>query len=682
MSIIEYHEEFLQDILARSGSESNFTEAVFTERMCEFLVDQAVVENFTYVGYRSSPRGIRVDAWDHDEDSETLSLFVTDYRFGNSLESISGAEVTRSFKRVEKFFTECLGLNFIVAIEESAPGYEIARLIYDKSSSIAKVQFFLLTNAQLSTRVDSIDRERIKGYNSTYDVWDISRLYRLETSGKAREDIVINFLGVIPEGIPCLPASTGSESHESYLLVMPGALVAELYEEYGERLLEQNVRTFLQFRGKINKGIRNTIVNEPEMFFSYNNGLTTTAENVTTDEKRQRIQSVTNFQIVNGGQTTASLFTATKKGKADLSRVYVQVKLTVIPPEKAEAVVPRISEYANTQNRVSAADFFSNHPFHLRIEEMSRRIWAPSPSGGLRETHWFYERARGQYSNAQTNLTLAKQKEFLAKNPRSQMFAKTDLAKFEYSLSMKPQIVSLGAQGNFAAFASEIGQTWEKNEAKFNELYFKHVIAKALIFRFLDKSIMKQSWYGGYKANIVTYSLSKLAQMVSDTGKYLNLDQIWKDQSLSPALEAQLLTIAEEVNWKIQETPENVTNVTEWCKKESCWLGIKALPVPMRQDLRSELLDAEDVGETRKVAEKTQRIDNGIFSQQYVLNKGAEYWKQVAAYGIDKKCLSEKEMGILAIACQMPSKVPSDKQSDVLLQVEKKVIAEGYFVAD
>lgn len=682
MNIVGYHEEFIQDILARSGAELNFTEAVFTERMCEFLVDQAVVENFTYVGYRNSPRGIRVDAWDYNDDTETLNLFVTDFRFSNELERLSGAEVTRSFKRVEKFFSECLNLNFLVAMEESAPAYELARMIHDRSSAISRVQFFLLSNAQLSTRVDSVSREQVRGYNCSYDVWDTSRLFRLETSGKAREDIVIDFRDHIPEGLPCLPAFTGSENHESYLLVMPGTLVADLYEEYGERLLEQNVRTFLQFRGKINKGIRNTIQNEPEMFFAYNNGLTTTAESIETDEKREKILSVTNFQIVNGGQTTASIFTATKKSKTKLSNVYVQVKLTIIPPEKTETVVPRISEYANTQNKVSAADFFSNHPFHLRIEELSRRIWAPSPTGGLRETHWFYERARGQYVNAQANLTPAKQREFLAKNPRSQMFTKTDLAKFEYSMSMKPHIVSLGAQGNFAAFANETGQAWEKNDRQFNELHFKHLIAKALLFRFLDKSMMKQSWYGGYKANIVTYSLAKLTQMISDTGKHLNLNQIWKDQGLSPALEAQLLIIAEEVNRKIQETPDTITNVTEWCKKELCWQRIREMPVPMGQDLEAELVDAEEVSEKKKGAERIQKIDDGILSQQYVLMKGAEYWKQIAAYGLERACLSPKEMSIITIACQIPSKLPTDKQADVILGIQKKVIEEGFFVAE
>jgi hypothetical protein len=616
MNIIEYHEEFIQDILARSGSESNFTEAVFTERMCEFLVDQAVIENFTYAGYRNSVRGIRVDAWDFNNDTEALTLFVSDFRFSNDVERLSGAEVTRSFKRLEKFFSECLNLNFLAAMEESAPAYDLARMIYESSAMISKVQFFLLSNAQLSTRVDSISREPVPGYTCSYDVWDISRLFRLETSGKAREDIVIDFRDAIPDGLPCLPASNGIENHESYLLVMPGTLVADLYDQYGERLLEQNVRTFLQFRGKVNKGIRNTIQNEPEMFFAYNNGLTTTAEHVETDEGRNRLLSVTNFQIVNGGQTTASIFTTSKKNKAKLSNVHVQVKLTVIPSEKAELVVPRISEYANTQNKVSAADFFSNHAFHLRIEELSRRIWAPSPTGGLRETHWFYERARGQYANAQANLTPAQQREFLAKNPRSQMFTKTDLAKFEHSLGMKPHIVSQGAQGNFAAFAGDIGQIWDKNEAQFNELYFRHLIAKALLFRFLDKSIMKQSWYGGYKANIVTYSLAKLAHMVSETGKHLNLDQIWKDQSVAPVLEEQLLSIAEQVNWKIQETPENITNVTEWCKKELCWQRIRELPVQMHPDLEAVLLDAETLSEKMKGAKITQKIDDGIFSQK------------------------------------------------------------------
>ena len=569
-----------------------------------------------------------------------------------------------------------------MALEESSPGYELARGIYDKNKSkvISRVQFFLLSNAQLSKRVSAIAKNDIEGYSCTYDIWDISRLFRVESSGKAREDVVIDFQELVPKGIPCLPAFTGSNEFASYLLVMPGEIVADLYDRYGERLLEQNVRTFLQFRGKVNKGIRNTIQNEPEMFFAYNNGLTATAEQVQTDKSSGRIQSVTNLQIVNGGQTTASIFTANKKNRADLSKVYIQVKLTVIQPEKVETVVPRISEYANTQNKVSAADFFSNHPFHLRMEEISRRLWAPSPQGGLRETHWFYERARGQYANAQANLTPAKKKEFLSKNPRAQMFTKTDLAKFEYSLSMQPHIVSLGAQKNFAKFASEIGQKWEKNEKEFNELYFQTLIAKAILFHFLDKSIMKQSWYGGYKANIVTYSLAKLAHMISETGKNLDLAQIWKDQKLSPALEIQLLSIAELVNQHIQYTPEGITNVTEWCKKEWCWKKLQDLPIPLNKDVVLGLLDRDKVKWQEKSAEKVQKIDNGIFAQKYVIEKGAGYWKEVARYGLEGALLSPKEMSIMQIACEIPNKIPSEKQSEIVMDVEKKLKGEGLFL--
>ncbi len=682
MDLSEYHAEFMQEIHNRSGAEQNFTEAEFTERMCDFLVEQAAIENYTCAAYKNSPRGICVDAWDYNDDTECLNLFITDFKFSNELETLPNAEVTRNFRRLEKFFSESLKTKFLLALEESSPGYELAREIYDKNKSkaISRVQFVLLTNAQLSKRVSAIENNNIEGYNCLYDIWDINRLFRIESSGKAREDIVINFQEFLPEGLPCLPAFTASDNFASYLFVMPGKIVADLYDKYGERLLEQNVRTFLQFRGKINKGIRNTIQNEPEMFFAYNNGLTATAENVRTDRTGYKIQSVNNLQIVNGGQTTASIFTAMKKSRAELSKVHVQVKLTVIQPEKVETIVPNISKYANTQNKVSAADFFSNHPFHLCIEEISRRLWAPSPQGGLRESHWFYERARGQYANAQANLTPAQKREFLSKNPRSQMFTKTDLAKFEHSLSMQPHVVSLGAQKNFAKFANKIGPNWEKNEKQFNELFFQNLIAKAILFRFLDKSIMKQDWYGGYKANIVTYSLATLAHLIEETGKNLDLSRIWKVQKLSSALEIQLLTIAELVNKHIQDTPEGITNVTEWCKKEWCWKKLQELSIPLNLDVIADLVDNDEIKLRKKSAAKVQKIDNGILAQQYILEKGAEYWKKVARYGLEGAFLSPKEKSIIEIACKIPHKLPSEKQAKIVLDIEKKLKAEGLFL--
>ena len=401
MSYKEFFKDFMQDIYARSEAESDFSEVIFTERVCDFLVDQAVLENYTASSYKKTPLGIRVDAYDYSEESDVLTLLVTD--FHDEPESLTKTLITTVFKRVSKFFQKSLDSTFYQSLDESDLGFGLARDInvLNALGKLRKLRFILISNALLSNSVkDTISEQEIGGFPCSFDVWDLGRIQRIEESGKSREDIIVDFTSMFPQGLPCLPAFTGEETYRSYLLAMPATLVAELYDTYGERLLEQNVRTFLQFRGKVNKGMRNTIQNTPEIFFAYNNGITATAEEVTTSELNGQvsIKSIKNFQIVNGGQTTASLFNTHRKNKADLSAVHVQAKLTVIPSDETEHIVPKISEYANTQNKVSAADFFSNHPFHLRIEEISRRLWAPSSAGSLRETHWYYERVSNQFA--------------------------------------------------------------------------------------------------------------------------------------------------------------------------------------------------------------------------------------------------------------------------------------------
>ncbi len=670
MEYKEYHKEFMQDLYARSGANKNFLESVFAERMCDFLVDQAVVQNYTIAEFKKTSMGLRVDAWDYNEETEVLSLFVVDFRADSKLSSLTQTDVDKGFRRLEKFLEKCSTTTFFQSLEESTPGYAIAREVHEKRSDISRVHFFLLSNAVLSNRVKSV---KSGDESRAYQVWDMGRLANIEASGKAKEDMVVEFDG----GLPCLPAFTGSETCKSYLLVMPGKMIASLYGQYGERLLEQNVRTFLQFRGKVNKGIRNTIQNQPDMFFAYNNGLTTTAEAVEVDEKTRLIKSVTNLQIVNGGQTTASLFTAEKKNNLELDSVYVQVKLSVIPPEEVDTVVPAISECANTQNRVNAADFFSNHPFHLRIEEFSRRLWAPASDGSVQDTHWFYERARGQFANAYANMTKARQKEFLLKNPKSQMFAKTDVAKFQYSFDGRPNIVSKGAQACFAQFASVVGSEWDKNEKQFNELYFKHLIAKAVVFRSLDRQIMRQAWYGGYKANIVTYSLALLSHLVWKQGLCLDLSKIWEDQKISSAFEEQLLMIATKVNKTIQNTD---ANVTQYCKQEVCWQTVQKVTVRLSDEFLDELIDKGQVKEQRKDAGKQQVVLNGIQSQTYVVEKGASYWKSLLIWNQDIRVLTPKEVGVVDCASKIPNKIPSEAQSKILLKAEARSKSEGFAI--
>ncbi|MDF7806095.1 AIPR family protein [Pontiellaceae bacterium B12219] len=668
----DYYKNFMQDLVARSGADGNYLESVFTERMCDFLVEQAILQNYTVAEYKkaggSGVAGVRLDAYNYNEETEVLSLIISDFRAGKTADTLKNTEIKKLFLLAERFLSNCATDDFFQSLEESTPGYTAAREISERRMVTARVQFFLVSNSVLSKSAKDIASS---DKNWSYQVWDLGRIARIEESGKAREDMVVPF----EDGIPCLPAFTGSENCRSFLLALPGELIASLYDEYGERLLEQNVRTFLQFRGKVNKGMRNTVQNEPEMFFAYNNGLTTTAEDVEFDTSTNTLKSITNLQIVNGGQTTASLFTSKRKHQHDLSKVYVQVKLTVITPSEVESVVPRISEYANTQNKVNAADFFSNHPFHLLVEKFSRRLWAPS--SGSQETHWFYERARGQYANAYANMTKSKQNEFLRMNPKHQMFTKTDLAKYIYSFEQRPHIVSKGAQFCFAQFASDIGKKWEKSEKQFNELYFKSAIAKAIIFKSLDKQIMNQPWYGGYKANIVTYSLAKLSNMIDATGYHLDYLKIWQNQAISPAMNSLLLEIAEEVNETIQDTE---ANVTQYCKQELCWQKVQRLDIEFSSEVYDDLLGAEAEREQAREAERDQGELNVIEALTYVVEKGGTFWRGILEWNEETHVLSPKEVGILKTAAAIPNKVPSDAQAKILLKIESRAAQEGFVV--
>lgn len=676
----EYYQDFMQDIYARSGAEEDFSEVKFTEVMCDFLVDQAVLESYDLSFYKQTQQGIRIDAWNYNKEKETLSLIVTDFSSSAEMRSLSTSEADACIRRVERFFKKSLKRTFFQSLEEAFPSHGVARDIFENSEAISRVEFCLLTNARLSERFKGIKRAKTDGYESSYDIWDIGRRWRIFDSGKEKEDITINLTDFVDDGIPCLPAYSGSDVCQSYLLALPGDLLATIYDQYGERLLEQNVRTFLQFRGGVNKGIRNTIQNEPDMFFAYNNGLTVTAESVEFSDNM--MQSITNMQIVNGGQTTASLFMTKrldKEKKIDLSKVHIQVKLSVITPDKVDEVVPQISKCANTQNKVNAADFFSNHPFHRRIEDFSRRTLAPSVDGSLVETRWYYERARGQYANQQAKMSDRDKKKFLIQNPKSQMFTKTDLAKYENSFALRPDFVSKGAQWNFGKFAERISGKdgsagmWDKNESHFNDLYFKRLIAKAIMFRFLDKNLMAQKWYSGYKANIVTYTLAKFAQMVSLKHKYIDFMEIWRVQDLSPAFEVQLLELAEIINDTVTDTD---LNVTQYCKQQVCWQTVEKLRIKINPDVDAELVDTEVMIDREKDATRGQKILKGIESQVYVFEKGQDYWSAMIVWGQDAGILLDSELSFLRSAQKMTA---TEKQCPQIMRVEQRALAEGFF---
>ena len=658
--------------------------SLHVKRVAGFSEIRRFVEGFDFCHYRAQ-RGMRVDGYCFN-DENALYLFVADFENRDELESLTKTEVEAAFNRVTNFFEASRNRELYRELEETSPEYGLSRQIADRKGQILSVNFFLLSERMLSDRLQVLPVEEIADTPATYHIWDISRLQRQRASRGHKEALDIDFEEMFGKGIPCLRADLGLDSYQSYLIVIPGEILSTLYEKYGSRLLEQNVRPFLQARNKVNKGIRTTIISEPNNFFAYNNGITATAQEVETIENRTGLQimRIKDLQIVNGGQTTASLFHTRRKDKASLERIFVQMKLSVIDPEESEKMVPRISEYANTQNRVNAADFYSNHPFHIRMEEFSRRMWAPARHGELRETKWFYERARGQYADAQSKMTPSEQRRFRAEYPRAQMFTKTDLAKFENVWEDHPKWVNLGAQKNFVQFAGRIARQWNKSPDTFNEFYYKRAIARALIFRRTEKLVSAQSWYdGGYKANIVAYTIAVIHAICESQQKTVDFLGIWDAQE-PPQIFIDSLTVAAEfVNERIVHPPSGISNVTEWCKRDACWTGLQSdieiLKASLPVGFWDELISFDEKDETMRDAKKTQKIDNGIDAQKKSLEIGADQWSTIFQGLSEKGDLSPKEAGILKIAQQIPAKIPSEKQSMILMDILEKARAEGLY---
>jgi hypothetical protein len=584
------------------------------------------------------------------------------------------------FKRAYNFLSKSFDSSFRNSLEETAPAFGLADLIASRWSSVSKVRLFLISNRVLSARVDGREAGEYDGRPVTYSVWDISRLHRFVASSHHCEDIEIDLEREFGGPLTALPANLDEAGYEAYLIVIPGQKLAAIYDRWGTRLLEQNVRVFLQARSNVNKGIRNSIENEPEMFFAYNNGITVTAESVKKrmSDEGLLLTNLRNFQIVNGGQPTASIHAASRKKDIDLSRVFVQMKLSIIEPSRTEEVVPKISEYANSQNKLSAADFFSNHPFHVRFEGFSRRVLAPSPDGSFRQSKWFYERARGQYNDGRANLTQAQRKKFDLEYPKRQVFTKTDLAKFLNVWLGYPHIVSQGAQKNFAHFAQYIGRAWSKNPEDFNEIYYRHSVAKAIIFHRVEKLVMEQPWYqGGYRANIVAYAIAKLDYDINGLTLVLDFEKIWRMQGIPEALEISLKVAARKVHEVIVNPPPGMRNVTEWAKKEACWTRVKELPVTWPTNLSSVLISRAQQERIQEAGVKDQRVLNGIEAQTAAVRVGGGFWRLVKQWGASKQLLSEKEMGILNVAGGIPGKIPSEKQCLVLIDLLKRLHKEG-----
>ena len=563
-----YYADLMNELDHSSTSQGNYKELLFIEKILPYIEEQGVVDDLElYHFYKPGSRYGRIDGLgfngdfnDLDLDQLELVILINDFVHDDNIKSLTNSRIEQLKKAGLNFFNSALKKDFIESLEESSDGYRAAKEIFQKYRRIESIKLIILTNAQISNRVaDKKEVDEDVNIPLTIDIWDIKRIYDLESSQTKSEAIEID-LNEWGGAVPSLLA-TESDELTSYLCVVNGQTIANLYDEYGARLLEANVRSFLQFRGKINKGIRKTIKTEPEYFFSYNNGLTATASDVEYDKSKQVITRINNLQIVNGGQTTASLLLTQKKDKADLSKIQVQLKLNVVSDAKSDELISNISRFANSQNAIKDSDFFSNHPFHRTLEKLSRQILAPTSKERIKPTRWYYERARGSYLNAQSKLTDAGKKAFKSEHPKEQLIIKTDLAKIYLIFDKRPHDSIKGAQIAFNGFAQSIEKVWDNNPETINEYFFKELVAKFIIWQVCKKAVYKQEEFvGNTKATLTAYTIYILKALMDKQSLEFNYPKVWQDQDVNDFYNDQFIETSIRINALLNQFSEETGN--------------------------------------------------------------------------------------------------------------------------
>ena len=422
------------------------------------------------------------------------------------------------------------------------------------------------------------------------------------------------------------------EMYDCYLAIVPGEVLSKLYKEFSNELLESNVRAFLGQTGKFNKGIRDTIRFKPQMFLPYNNGITATAENVETKiiDNKTLITKLNDFQIVNGGQTTASLYHTQKKFKeVDLTKIFVQMKLTVIKDREQKNIeVPNISRFANSQNKVSELDLSSNNPYFIQIENLSRKKYVINPENKNQSLLWFFERTNGQYRETLNKQTLSQQKKFKEQNPQSLKFVKSDIAKFLNIWDLEPHIVALGSQKNFVQYTKKINELVIKNKMP-GENFYKKLIANAILFKTTDKLFGRKNIDAigdtNLKSFTVAYALSYFHFL---THNRLDLWQIYEQQKIDDILSNQLKKILIFVYNHLVEGAKN-SLISEYAKRSTSWEKLKSINYSedLETILRPYLISEEEKLQRDNEKEiDTNNVEDTVFLISEIQKLGLRFW--------------------------------------------------------
>jgi hypothetical protein len=649
--LLKFKYNLLNDVAIGAESNQGFSEIAFLEYMEPIISDASSLDNIELQQYRNKSKGMRIDGFSYTPLDKTLWGLVVKFSNNNEeVTTITKTDVEKLGKQVAKFLENYDDEKFINSLALTDPGRQIASSISEIPHAIEKYKVLVITDELKSDRMLSKtpDLVSIRDKESEFEIWDLERIYKFAISGNESEPISVDFSDYCEnKGIETLQTTSITESISSYVCVIPGQVLSNLFDKYGQRLLESNVRTFLSFRGGVNKGMRETLLKHPENFFAYNNGLTVTASEIKTVQGPDSllITHLENMQIVNGGQTTSTIYFAPReKGtqdgidftSIDLSKVFVQMKLTVIKDEEESAKMKiKIAEFSNTQNAIQKADLVSNHPLHMKIEELSRTHSVPAGKNNI-ETKWFYERARGQYdTNKRKIKTTAALKKYETEHPKHQVFSKTDMAKFENTFRMRPWEVKQGAQENLKKLGIILVDEWKKDPANFEFAFYKDLISKAILFNGASSSISRADWYKfsvGFRADTVTYTIALLRHILQAQKKDFNLPKIYKAQELSDSLAQEIVALGREVRKNLlnDEFRQGNANPSSFGKKPLAWEQFKTIKYELQYiEGTDDVISTGQLQENKDENQSLNEVSSDLNITKKCLEMKPSEWEEI-----------------------------------------------------
>lgn len=571
--------EQVQERLAEPGSAYPYEESVFTEIVMGHLED---------IGFSYDPKVCHVDAmitgarlrlsgYAISEEADQVDLFVSLYGAHEVLSSVPDADLKKAGDQCFRFLNRCADGRLLKAMDQANPAFELVETLHHTYPALREIRVFVITDGVAKSK--RFTSREIEGRTVKLEAMDIERLHRHWAEGKPREEIVLDFHAVCGGPVPCVYIPGEATGCDYALTVLPGEALRHVYDRFGGRLLEANVRSFLSAKGKdgnkVNTGIRKTLQDNPEHFVAFNNGIVVIADEVRLgrlEDGSHGIAWMKGMQIVNGGQTTASIyFTKKRHPSIDLSRVRVPAKVVIfkdVLEHEEEDLVGKISKFANSQTAVKVSDLSANKPFHVEVEKLANTVYCPDG-----ESRWYYERAAGSYNVmlAQAGEGSARQRKLQKSIPSTRKITKPDLAKYLNCWAGNPHQVNHGAQKNFERFMSTLGEREEKGENVLPDASeFKRMIAKAILFKRAYACIRP-----AFKADQAQITAFAVATLACRLGSRLSLEGIWQRQDISGGLERQILTWAEEVHEILQATRDG-RSVSEWSKRVECWEVMQA----------------------------------------------------------------------------------------------------------